>query len=84
MDENAGRAAADFSRSPGFFHSLLGGLVPDLVAAAGLIPWSLAGCGTGNGLRGTGKLAAEGPGSGVAAALGAADSANSGNPPSRK
>jgi hypothetical protein len=80
VDENAGRAV-DFSRSPGFFHSLLGGLVPDLVAAAGL---SLTGCVTGNGLRGTGKLAAGGPGSGVAAALGAADSANSGNPPSRK
>lgn len=86
---NEGRANVDFSPSRGFFHSLLAGRapslvpppVPPLVAAAGL---SLTGCGTGNGLRGTGKLAAGGPGSGVAAALGTADSANSGNPPSRK
>ena len=82
MDENAGRAAADFSRSPGFFHSLLGGLVPGLLVAAGGL--SLTGYVTGNGFRGTGKLAAGGPGSGGAAALGAADSANSGSPPSRK
>jgi hypothetical protein len=82
---NEGRANVDFSPSRGFFHSLLGGRapsrVPALVAAAGL---SLTGCVTGNGLRGTGKLAAGGPGSGIAGALGTADSANSGKPPSRK
>jgi hypothetical protein len=92
LDENAGRAAADFSRSPGFFHSLpgglvpllslLGGFVPSLVAAAGLTPRSWCGRGAGSGLRGAEKLT--GAGSVICAGLGTADSPNSGKPPSRK
>jgi hypothetical protein len=92
VGENAGRAPADFSRSPGFFHSLLGGLVPvrsllgglvpELVAAAGLTPRSSRGRGTGSGLRGADKLTAAGAGSVICAGLGTP--ANSGNPPSRK
>jgi hypothetical protein len=94
VGENAGRAAADFSRSPGFLHSLLGGLVPllsllggfvpSLVATAGLTPRSSRGRGTGNGFRGAEKLTAGGAGRNICAGLGTADSANSGKPPSRK
>jgi hypothetical protein len=93
VGENAGRAAADPSRSPGFFHSVVGGLVPVLsllgglvpaLLAAGLTPRSSRGRGTGAGLRGAEKLAAGGTGSVISLGLVTTDSANSGKPPSRK
>jgi hypothetical protein len=40
--ENAGRAAVGLSRSPGFFQSLLDGLVPVLSLLGGFVPCLVA------------------------------------------
>jgi hypothetical protein len=83
---------ADFSRSSGFFHSLLGGLVPvlsllggllpALPVADGLTPSSLRACGSD--LLGAEKLAADGAGSVISTGPDTPDSANSDKPSSRK
>jgi hypothetical protein len=48
LDENAGRAPADFSRSPGFFHFLPGGLVPLLSLLGGFVPSLVAAAAAGS------------------------------------